>query len=455
MSKNGIPGRGNLKAFRRFSVEWVLLFRCVFCFASTTPLVAADYYVDNVHGSDTAGDGSEAKPYQTIARAFAGAKESDAVYLTPNDMPYTELVDIPAGGTPEKPFIFDGRGAIINRLTHYEAASWKDEGDGVFSMPLPNNAHVMDGQWRGFDLVFFDSAPGTNTKSQAELASLGYFLFKQQAKVNGGFHPLQNTLFVKLPPGKTPTDIKIEAPGDTTVVHSKKSNVIIRNVTAMFSTRDGFATSNKARGVVFENVHGTLNMDQGISNHGTEVTVKNSRFDHNAGCGVVDVYPECKTTYIGCTIEDDSYRGGVEFHSGTFVMRDCTIRNNPVKALSVQKGATVHLENCTIEGSPMGVVVNEGSLTMKNCTVKTSTDALVLRAGVLKATVFGTTFAGNQRNYVWEILPSTPEFVFDGNTHSPAKIRAFGIDYTPEQWTDFQKATGLDTNSKMQTPHLP
>ncbi|NLE41126.1 MAG: hypothetical protein GX615_04760, partial [Lentisphaerae bacterium] len=272
---------------------------------------SAEYVVDNVRGSD-AGDGGAARPFRTIARAFAQVGPSDTVLLTPNETPYDECVDIPVGGTPEQPFVFDGRGSVINRLTHYGADAWRSEGDSVFSMMLPNNAHVMDGHWKGFDLVFFDGKPGTNASSRDALQPLGYFLHKNRTDIQD---PLHNRLHVRLPDGKTPGDILIEAPGAGTIVHCGQSHVIIRNLTALYGTQDGFATT-RAEGVVFERVRGCFNMDQGISNHGTQAVVRDSRFDHNAGCGIVDVYPEVRVRYERCIVENDSYRGGVEFYSG-------------------------------------------------------------------------------------------------------------------------------------------
>ena len=57
--------------------------------------------------------------------------------------------------------------------------------------------------------------------------------------------------------------------------------------------------------------------------------MRHAHFHHNAGCGVVDVYPEVKVRYENCLIEHDTWRGGVEFHSGEFEMVNCVISANP------------------------------------------------------------------------------------------------------------------------------
>ncbi len=417
---------------------------------------ATEWRVDNVKGDDAAGDGSAAKPFKTIARAFKDAKTSDAVCLAPNIVPYKERVDFPVGGTPEKPFIFDGGGAVINMLTHYTADKWKDEGGGVYSMPLPNNAHVMDKQWWGFDLVFFDGKPGRNCASRESLEPLGYFLFKQRAQIDGKFHPLHNTLFIKLSEGRTPADIKVEAPGVATTLHCGKPYVTIRNLTSMYCTQDGFATT-KAPGIVFERIRGCFNMDQGISHHGAEVTVRGSRFDHNAGCGIVDVYPEAKVRYERCLIEDDTYRGGVEFHNGEFVMEDCVIRGNPGSELSVcRPGTRVTLRNCLIigreGGKDTGIQQGEGSLTLDRCTFYRLKTGLVVGAGAAKLVMNHCAFLDCAQNYL--IQPSGKdaaprEIAIDDNAYAPAPFTVGGITFTPEQWADFQAKTGFDTHSTM------
>lgn len=418
---------------------------------------AAEWHVDNVKGSDEAGDGSGAKPFQTIAAAVKQAKVSDAICLTPNAAPYTERVNLLVGGTAEKPFVFDGRGAVINLLTRYGADKWKSEGGGVYSMPLPNNAHVMDGRWSGFDLVFFDGKAGSNCVSRETLVPSGYFLFKQRMKIGDAFHPLHNTLYIKLPGGRTPGEVKVEAPGVATIFHCEKPYVVIRNLTAMRCTQDGFATT-RARGIVFERVRGCYNMDQGISHHGSEVTVRDSRFDHNAGCGIVDVYDAVKVRYERCLIEDDTYRGGVEFHSGEFVMEDCVIRNNPRKAVEVTRpNVRATLRNCLLlgpEGSPAtGISHGQGRLALERCTLFRFGTGLAVGPGISNLTVTGCAFiaCGTAYTLLGAAVPGAgPRVESDGNYFEPAPIMVHGAGYAPAAWEAFRAKTGFEKHSVCQ-----
>ncbi|MDX9868542.1 MAG: right-handed parallel beta-helix repeat-containing protein [Kiritimatiellia bacterium] len=415
---------------------------------------ATEWHVDNVKGSDAAGDGSRAKPFQTIAAAVKRATVSDAICLTPNAAPYSERVNLLVGGTAEKPFVFDGRGAVINLLTRYGADKWKGEGGGVYSMPLPNNAHVMDGHWSGFDLVFFDGQAGSNCVSRETLVPSGYFLFKQRMKIGDAFHPLHNTLYIKLPEGRTPGEVKVEAPGVGTIFHCEKPHVVIRNLTAMRCTQDGFATT-RAPGIVFERVRGCYNMDQGISHHGSEVTVRDSRFDHNAGCGIVDVYDAVKVRYERCLIEDDTYRGGVEFHSGEFVMEDCVIRNNPRKAVEVTRpNVRVTLRNCLLVGTEgsqaAGVYHGNGTLRMERCTIFGFRTGIAVSPLAGTLIVEGCAFIRCGTHYA---LPKSaagaplPSVMSDHNAFDAATFVLHGIPYASAQWDAMRARTGLDTHS--------
>lgn len=423
------------------------------------PLLAKDVYVDNQKGHDQEGDGSEAAPYATIARGMLALESGDTLHLVPNDTPYNEQIDVRdsrLAGTPEARTVIDGHGAVIDRLTHYEADAWKDEGDGLYSMPLRNNAWFMDGHWQGFDLVFFDGEPGRNYANREEMTPLSYFLFKQRAKLeNGEWHPLHNTLFIKLPAGKTPADIVVETSGVRSNVFVAADYVTIRSIVSRNSTADGFSSGGHAKGVVFENCEATRNMDQGISHHGSEVTVRNSWFHGNAGCGIVDVYPDCRVHYESCLIEDDVFRGGVEFHKGVFSMENCIVRNVPAKALGTAKGARVTLRNCIFEAGEhpeaTGISVGGEELVMENCTVRGFETGLRImgQVGTVRVTLRNCEFLECANVYFWRNpYPVGEEGVtFANNLIQRAPATIAGKAYAADQWGELIADMGLETGS--------
>lgn len=333
------------------------------------PSVLGQLWIDQDRGDDFA-IGSEGQPLATIAEGIARLEPGMTLNVVPGSRPWPSEIRVTASGTAEAPIVIDGHGSVVSGKSVLPETAWTEMDGGIYSRELPNNAWGMESHWEGgFPLVWFDGEAAENSISREGLKPGGYFLYKNRKK--GRDDPLHNTLFIKLPEGKSFADVKVEAIAMEGGIFVGGSNVIVRNFTTEFGGRDGFAT-HRNQGVVFENVEARYFMDQGMSHHGAEVIVRDSHFHHNAGGGVVDVYPEAKVRYENCLIEADTWRGGVEFHKGEFEMVDCVIRANAKAAISVVKGAKARLVNCEFlgadDGQTRGLSLGEGStLTIENC----------------------------------------------------------------------------------------
>lgn len=396
------------------------------------PAHGSELWVDNVGGSDT-NSGSQAAAFRTVGRAVRDLKPGMTLNLKPTSESYPAGIRITVSGTPESPIVIDGHGSVVSGMRRLPGDQWKPEGGDVFSRPLPNNAWGMATHWEGgFDLVRFAGKPGRNVTSRDALEPLSYFLYKNQKELKTDSR--HNTLYIRLPSGKTPDDMVVESIAASGGIYVGGSYVTVRNLVCEYAGDDGFAT-HRNRGAIFENVESRFNMDQGMSHHGAEVVVRNAHFHHNAGCGVVDVYPEAKVRYEHCLIESDTWRGGVEFHSGVFEMVDCLIRGNPKRTLTVTKGARVKLLNCLLvapeSGASKGVSIDgDGSeLDMENCTIygfavgldariSPTTKVKVNRCAWLRCKL-------NSRIGCIEVIGQKPVEMsaclrFDGNVYEPA-----------------------------------
>jgi len=299
--------------------------------------------------------------------------------------------------------------------------------------------------------------------SRNALEPFGYFLYKNQKELKTD--PLHNTLFIRLPEGKTPDDVAVEAVGLISSFSILGSHVTIRHFVSEFFGDDGFASTKPAVNVVFEGVEGRYNMDQGMSHHGAEVTVRGSHFHHNAGCGVVDVYPEARTRYEDCLIEDDTWRGGVEFYSGKFEMVNCVIRGNHKNALLVNRGGEVTLRNCLLVGpeekkTPGVLVTENGKLTMENCTVANFTTGLTVRPNAF-ASIRNSAFMNCAANLEIMVAADPGDLASalsktlysDGNAFASASfVLKGGKSYSVIEWLDLRKSSGADAHSVIFTP---
>ena len=322
-------------------------------------------------GSDTH-PGTKDQPFATLKHALAKLQPGSTLHVLPGDQPWSNNIRITVNGTVDAPLTIDGHGSIVSGRRELPAAAWTTEGNDIYSRKLPNNAWGMEMHWEGgFPLVWFAGQPGRNVASCEGLSPGSYFLHKNRKKQKTD--PLHNTLYICLKPGQTPANARIESIIGEGGIYVGGNHVIVRDFVTEYGGRDGFAT-HRNQGVVFEDIEARHFMDQGMSHHGANVTIRRAHFHHNAGGGVVDVYPECKTRYENCLIELDTWRGGVEFHNGEYEMINCLIRANIKKALTVTKGARVTLSNCvligTADGTSEGITLGSGSsLTLRRCTL--------------------------------------------------------------------------------------
>ncbi len=463
--KLAVGGRGAGWAIMALAAGWS---------ASTSSAHADDtlrpeqLYVDNQHGDD-AHPGSREQPFATIDRAVRELRPGTTLHVLPTPTPYPGDIRIEnIHGTPGAPIVIDGHGSVVSGRRQLPPEAWAAEGEDIFSRPLPNNAWGMESHWEGgFPLVWFEGRAGRNVARRDELLAEAYFLHKNRAA--GKDDPLHNTLYIKLPAGRTPADFEVESIAGGGGIYVAGNHVTVRNFVCEYGGSDGFST-HRNQGVVFENVEARYFMDQGMSHHGAEVVVRRAHFHHNAGCGIVDVYPEARVRYENCLIEDDTWRGGVEFHRGQFEMVDCVIRNNAKKALVVAKGATVTLRNCLLAGpgeqATAGISVDaDSSLTLENCTLHNFRLglSLLLTAGS-RVAVHHNAFLNCQTH--WSITLLTPEggdtpdlptvLVADGNAYQPGQFawrthtmadgqrQIRDQRFAPDVWAEFRQLAGVD-----------
>ena len=472
-----------VKHFLQKPKRWIPWVACVILLASLfgngwSKEPVKIVYVDNLGGSDGAGDGSQAKPFGTIMRGVKELRPGCMLNVANTETAYHESVRIQTAGTTEEPIILEGNGAVNSGMMRRPLQDWKAEGGDVFSLKLPNNAWGMQRRWESsFDIVRFDGKPGRNATSRDALEPGAYFLYKNQKELKTD--PLHNTLFVKLAKGKTPADISVETISIVSLFCVMASHVTVRDFISEYAGDDGFASVRPAADVLFERVESRYNMDQGISHHGSRVLVRNSHFHHNAGSCVVDVYPEARIRYENCLMEDDTWRGGVEFYSGHFEMVDCVIRGNPKKAMLVTRGADVMLRNCLLTGQEeagvQGLQVTEKSkLTMENCTLANFNIGLIVKEDCDVA-VRNSAFFHCKSN--WEVtVPAAPEdlafrlskaVLSAGNAFesSPFVVKeattAGGSNHialkslSASEWLRLRKSSGMDFNSLVFTANPP
>ncbi len=244
--------------------RWLLLF--FFCAA---PAFGADYFVDNVKGSDANDGRSRQQAFQTIKQGVSALKPGDKLILAANAVPYAENLALKdRSGQEGKPIEIDGGGATLSGETRIPAEKWRADGAGLYSAEHP---------LKPFDLKRFYmiidgkmNRMGRNSKGggSADLKTTGAL-----AAFEWTWAEADKRLYVRLPQGKDPGSVRLAVP--TSRCHSGVELegacrfFVIRNLTAMFFPNDGFNIHGQCTDIGFFNIRALCNGDDGISGHET------------------------------------------------------------------------------------------------------------------------------------------------------------------------------------------
>jgi len=433
------------------------------------------WYVNNETGQDTfdglsaealrrpavrtpgLGDGVHG-PFATFKRAISTLKTSDRLEIARTSRPYREMLMLGGvGGTPDKPLVVEGNGATIDGLDVVPAAQWKAEPDGTFSTPFKTNANKLERvkdvmTWIGAPQIWFvDGQPAPNAKSAEDLA-----------KSPGGFYwnKGEHKLYLKPPAGKKLEDLRIEVPmrGTGISVHGT-DYVVVQNFRSVHSLNDGVGTGN-CTGVVFRNIDGSDNCDQGFSAHNGAVNIiEDCRFERNAGSGICDVNNSV-TIFRRCSVAHNTFESGAYFlNEGFHVMEDCVIADND-DGPQVMIGADgwVQLRNCVVSGKPGNAIPliesKGGSVKLDNCTIADGVVGVQMdpAKGLLK--ISNSIFA--RCSQALAVVPKGAEARFGSNYNGwhLGVLDFGGIQYTAQTWPDYQKTSKQDANSLTADPQF-
>ena len=186
-------------------------------------------------------------------------------------------------------------------------------------------------------------------------------------------------LYFRLPANGKLADQHIKLPMNTGV-YASDDYVVVRNMISKYSQDDGFA-GFWGIGVVFENINGSYNCDQGFSMHGTSATViDGALFERNAGCGIADVMSSV-SIFRNIVVRDNLFAGGL-FQGHAHTLLSCRFENNRGAQVGSSTGATINLVNCLINGggNNNGITLDYGRL--DHCTIVNSPTGLYVTKGV-------------------------------------------------------------------------
>lgn len=200
--------------------------------------------------------------FTSLRAAAAVVKPGDTIEIAKGSGPYREALYIKESGTPEQPIIVEGNGEVI---TGFEPLTGFREEKGVWVCDLPVKFPCVL-TYRGERLVLS--------------AQTGQPI--RYAKLN------EERTRLELLPGVGTTDWEISK-RDFVVRIYNAANQTYRNIRASGSMNDAFNLHGAGAGLIFENIEGFHNLDEGFSAHDEiHCEIKGGRFwgNDNGICNV-------------------------------------------------------------------------------------------------------------------------------------------------------------------------
>lgn len=218
-------------------------------------------------------------PYATIAAAASEVLPGDTIRLAKGSGPYREIVRISRSGEVGRPVVFDGNGEVV---TGFEPLQFKKEGKRWTC--------DLTAFFAGLKYVQgFEKKESMWVNNAQSLAFPGVLTFRGkrlfQDAVNGQFLPLATLVEggrkLILEPGVEADGWEISS-RDMVFCILNVSHHIYRNTRASGSLNDGYNLHGTGTDLVFENIEGFHNLDEGFSAHDKiECTLRKGRFWEN------------------------------------------------------------------------------------------------------------------------------------------------------------------------------
>lgn len=246
-------------------------------------------------------------PYQSIASIAKIVRPGDTVRLKSDTGPYREMLTLRVSGTKEQPITFDGGNNVV---TAFDPVTDWTEKDGVVSCALKTFPCVI--AYKGERLVQ-DATTGKFTK-YADLNEAKDTLTLRAGVDKAGWEISKRNLAVGV---------------------SDVSHHIYRNVRASGSTNDGFNLHGTGTNLVFENIEGFQNLDEGFSSHdGIECTIRGGKFWGNDN-GIANSFhsKDVVSNHISDTDCWNNLGFGLNLHDCSAVLKNVRVWNNDARQL--------------------------------------------------------------------------------------------------------------------------
>ncbi|MFO7937318.1 MAG: right-handed parallel beta-helix repeat-containing protein [Kiritimatiellia bacterium] len=411
--------------------------------------LAGDVYVNNQNGDDSRKGGSAAQSVRTLKRAVKLCSAGTTLHIADTGRIYYESLNFGArGGTPAAPIIVEGNRAVLSGLNPLPSGKWQNKGKGLYFFP----SDVRKKMPAARPYLFLNGKVVPRQKTPSEIKT-------EESCWN------DEGVYFRVAVGKNITDYELEGTGRISgLILSGASYIEVRNLVCERFANDGFNVHGCCQGLVFRNITGRWNGDDGFSVHeDVGATVLGGYFHHN-DYGIQDINIS-RSSFYGVLVENNR-RAGADFRGGVHVLYDSVIRNNAGPQIRLARDSTRHirisegpltdgvliLRNTLTIGGKYGVAVKAGRADISNCSfVEAEIGAYIGTSAT--AVMVGNAIYGCKKQ---ELILKSGTGSRDANLYAPGRISWQKKVYEPAAFDTYQADSEQDAGSVViSTSELP
>lgn len=278
-------------------------------------------------------------PYTSLRAAVAAVKAGDTIKIAPGSGPYREPLFIKVSGEPGRPITVDGSGETVTGFEPLKG--FQKSGDAwvldlkavLERLPRVQGFVKKDGQWTSNNpRVTLPVIPGV-------LAYRGERIRQdaQSGQLTKYATYSPETGLLTLLPGVEPESWEISS-REPVIQINNVSHHIYRNLRASGSLNDGVNLHGAGEDLVFENIEGFQNIDEGFSAHDDiHCEIRGGSFWANDN-GIANA-PKCSMKASNVKVHDNSGWGFSFGGETTTDLIDCEAWGNGVTQLQVNARA--------------------------------------------------------------------------------------------------------------------
>jgi hypothetical protein len=401
---------------------------------------AGTVFVNNQMGDDARDGAAAEQAVRSLKRAVALCKPGDTLRLANTGEVYRESLRFGTrGGTPSAPIVVEGQGAVLSGLRPIPPAAWEDRGEGLFFHA--NGMRRSMGASRPF-LV----SDGKMVPQRRKPTGLGV----------GESCWNKDGIYFRAAPGKTAADYQL---GGTMLVSglilTGGSYIEVRDLVCENFANDGFNVHGSCQGLVFRDIVGRWNGDDGFSVHeDVGAVVLGGHFHHN-NYGIQDISIS-RSSFYGVLVEQNRV-AGADFVGGHHVLIDSVVRNNAGPQIQtrgdatrnirepenpVARGALV-LSNVLTVGGRQGLNVLNGVADVANCSFVGAEEGV--RIGAQATVEMRESVVLGCKTLELACVSKTSRFT--ANAYFPGRMQSGSQAFAPAEFDAYQETSGQDTGS--------